>query len=88
MIRLGCNGGTTGTVYPPQVEITPTEAIVTFTVEPISGAHDCSGNDRVHFEVNLGQTLGERTLLDGSCRAPNGAALGTSFCDQEPARGD
>jgi hypothetical protein len=85
--RLGCNGGITGTVYPPAVEITATEAIVTFTVEPNPGAHTCPSNDQVPFEVDLGQPLGDRALVDGSCRTPDGAALRTSFCDPDEASG-
>ena len=32
--RAGCNGGETGTVNPPDVRVTETSIIVTFTVSP------------------------------------------------------
>lgn len=79
--RIGCNGGETGTVYSPGIFTSETEVIVTFTVEPSAGG-DCPSNDRVPVEVDLGQPLGDRTLLDGSCQ-PSGSGAGTSHCDQD-----
>jgi hypothetical protein len=82
--RVGCNDGTTGTVYPPEVEITATEVIVVFTVEPAPpGAHTCPGNDEVAFEVQLGQPLGDRALVDGICRVTNDPAVISGDCDND-----
>jgi hypothetical protein len=57
------------------------EVVVTFTVEALSpGVHTCPGNDQVPYELDLGQPLGERRLVDGSCRPPDGEARDTSLC--------
>lgn len=76
--RLGCNSGVTGTVLRPGVQITDTEVVVTFTVESDPDGGRCPSNDRVPYEVDLGQALGDRTLVDGSCIG--GEAATTSFC--------
>jgi hypothetical protein len=82
--RLGCNDGTTGRVGTPGVTGSETEVIVTFTVKFASeGYHACPGNDQVAVEVDLGQPLGDRVLLDGACQ-PSGAAVDTSFCEDPP----
>jgi len=77
--RLGCSGGVTGRVLRPGIELTATEAVVTFTVEAQTGASPCPGNDAVPYEVDLGQPLGDRALVDGGC-APGGPAATTGSC--------
>ena len=61
--RLGCNSGVTGEVLRPGVRFSETRVVVTFTVTADRDGGDCPSNDQVPFEVQLGQPLGERTLL-------------------------
>lgn len=81
--RLGCNGGITGTVLRPAVELTRTEIVVTFTVEDRgSGPASCPGNDLVPYEVDLREPIGDRALVDGAC-SPGAEAATTIHCTQE-----
>ena len=77
--RLGCNSGVTGAVLPPTIDKRDTSIVVTFTVKPSPGAHECQGNDRVPIVVDLGEAIGKRQLVDGACRSGDAAAT-TSFC--------
>ncbi len=81
--RLGCNGGITGQVFDPTIEIEPTEIIVTFSVEPVAGG-DCPSNDEVPVTVELGEAIGERAVFDGACLG--GEATTTSFCTDDGGR--
>lgn len=77
--RLACNDGATGVVLPPNISITESEVVVTFTVESIPpGPHDCPGNNEVAFLVSLNQPIGQRVLIDGGCRTLQ--ARTTSYC--------
>jgi hypothetical protein len=71
VMRAGCNGGQTGQVLRPGIEVGDTEVIVTFTVERMEGVATCQGNDTVPYEVDLGEPLGDRQLVDGICRKPS-----------------
>ena len=46
---------------------------------------ECPGNDEVPYEVRLDEPIGQRQLLDGSCRS-GGEAASTSFCAAGAAR--
>ncbi len=81
--RLGCNGGITGQVFDPTIEIEPTKIIVTFSVEPVAGG-DCPSNDEVPMTVELGEAIGERAVFDGACL--EGEATTTSFCTDDGQR--
>lgn len=78
--RLGCAAGVTGEVLAPSITTTDTDVIVTFAVEPLADdvVYTCPANDVVAAEVELGQAIGERRLVDGACRS--GDAAGTTFC--------
>jgi hypothetical protein len=84
--RLGCNGGETGTVLEPVVDVDGERIEVTFTVEPLPpGDHTCPGNDEVPVVVELAEPVGGRELVDGACLS--GEAATTSFCtEQNPVR--
>jgi hypothetical protein len=82
--RLDCNGGVTGEVLEPTVEVDNAEIVVTFTVKAAPGG-DCPTNDQVPFVVDVGQPIGARRLLDGACR-PTGEAASTSFCEDGGVR--
>ncbi|GAA3744561.1 hypothetical protein GCM10022225_30280 [Plantactinospora mayteni] len=77
--RLGCNNGTTGQVLPPRVQLGESEIVVTFAVAPKQqDPAPCPGNDQVSFEVDLGEPLQGRTLVDGQC--VGGRAASNGFC--------
>jgi hypothetical protein len=83
--RLGCNNGVTGQVLEPEIHMSESEVVVTFSVAGQHGPADCQGNDQVPYEVDLGEPLQARTLVDGQCR-PSGAAASTSFCVPDATR--
>ena len=85
--RLGCSGGVTGEVLEPTVEASDTEIIVTFFVASLDSdlEQTCPGNDEVRYEVSLDEPIGDRPLLDGSCRS-GGEAASTFFCAAGAAR--
>ncbi|SBV29526.1 hypothetical protein GA0070620_5103 [Micromonospora krabiensis] len=62
------------------------EVVVTFSVAPKQpGAAACPGNNQVSYEVDLGELLRDRALVDGQC-LPDGEAPTTSFCATGPTR--
>ncbi|WP_155370967.1 hypothetical protein [Catellatospora vulcania] len=78
--RLGCNDGVTGQVLTPQLRLSESEIVVTFSVAPKqTGAASCPGNNQVPYEVDLGTPLRNRVLSDGRC-LPGEAAATTAFC--------
>lgn len=68
--RLGCAGGVTGNVLDPEVSFSASSILVKFEVEANKqNLQLCPGNDTVAFDVDLGEPIGERQLIDGSCAA-------------------
>jgi hypothetical protein len=79
--RMACNGGVTGEVLAPKIDSGPAEVVITFRVAPKKCAYpaSCLSNAEVPFEVELGEPLGQRTLVDGECFQKDGAKT-TGFC--------
>ena len=75
--RLGCAGGLTGEVLEPDISVGSDEVTIEFAVESISGDQTCPGNDQVAVNVDLGEPIGERKLVDGQCSSE---AATTAFC--------
>lgn len=66
--RLHCNNGVTGDVHAPTIKTTATEIVVTFTVAARTpGAAQCQGNEEVAYDVDLGEPLQGRSIIDGEC---------------------
>ena len=86
VMRLRCSGGETGTVLPPAIVWSETQISVTFTVDPLprDGSYTCPSNDLVTYEVELGQPIGQRQLVDGTCASEH--AAGTLFCSDQGLR--
>jgi hypothetical protein len=84
--RLGCSGGVTGEVLPPEIRMNDSEVIVTFAVAPKQvGPARCPGNDHVAYEVTLPEPLRDRTLVDGQC-LPGGDAGTSASCKPDGTR--
>lgn len=84
--RLGCNDGITGQVNAPDVQVSQTRIVVTFTVERATdGGHRCPDNAQVRYTVNIGEPIGNRQLIDGAC-VSEGEAKTTSFCTDAGVR--
>ena len=84
--RLGCNDGITGNVNAPNVQLSQTRIVITFSVErATAGAHTCPGNAQVRYTVNIGEPIGNRQLIDGAC-VSEGKAKTTSFCSDAGVR--
>ena len=78
--RLGCNDGVNGRVLAPTIERTADTVTVTFTVEKASpGAHTCPGPLPTPYDVDLGEPIGNRSLVDGACLS---GAAATSSCSE------
>jgi hypothetical protein len=72
--RVGCNGGLTGEVTPPDLSLDETQVVLTFRVRPDEPeSATCPGNDAVPYEVALGEPLGDRKLVDGFCLLAHGS---------------
>jgi hypothetical protein len=82
--RLGCAGGRTGVVLEPTVSSSATQVIIRTDVEPGGGPADCQGNDGVRVRVELGEPIGNRTLLDAACL--EGEAVDTRPCAEGAVR--
>lgn len=84
--RLGCNSGMTGALLAPDVEIRTADVVLTFQVEPGDPrGGNCQGNNRVPYEVELSEPIGDRALVDGQC-LPGREAEHTSFCEPDGNR--
>lgn len=84
--RLGCNSGVTGQVLAPDVRLGPAEVVVTFFVAPRQkAAGTCQANNEVPYEVDLGEPLRGRKLVDGQC-LPGGQAVTSSSCLHDSIR--
>ena len=84
--RLECNSGVTGAVLAPDVQIAGSEVVVTFQVEPQNpNGANCQGNNWVPYQVELGEPIGNRPLIDGQC-LPGREAERTSFCRPDGRR--
>ena len=79
--RLGCSGGITGEVLEPTIVLGEADVVVTFFVAALDSdvEQTCPDNDRVRYEVTLGEPIGQRQMSDGSCLS-GGQAASTSFC--------
>ena len=78
--RLGCNNWVTGQVLAPAIQMGESEIVVTFSVAPKQpGPAQCPSNDQVSYQVDLGEPLQGRVLVDGQCLAGRKAA-GTAAC--------
>jgi hypothetical protein len=83
--RLGCSNGVTGMVFDPLITASPSDIVVIFEVESLPpGEYTCPGNDLVSVDVDLGEPIGNRNLIDGACL--EGEAVTTSFCEGGPIR--
>lgn len=83
--RLGCNGGVTGEVNDPAIELTDDQVVITFSVspgEPYSAT--CQGNDQVATEVELPGAIGDLELVDGECASTE--ATSTEPCQPSGVR--
>lgn len=76
--RLGCSGGTTGSVLDPVVVYEADRVLIRTDVNPVGGNNTCPGNDAVSVELSLDESLGMRELVDVACL--EGEAVGTEGC--------
>jgi hypothetical protein len=84
--RLGCNNGVTGQVLAPEIHASDSEVVVTFSVAAKQpGPATCPGNDQVSYEVDLGERLQGRALIDGQC-LPGEDAATTAWCSPDATR--
>ncbi|MFI6820725.1 hypothetical protein ACIBJE_07195 [Micromonospora sp. NPDC050187] len=61
------------------------QIVVTFTVAAKQpGAAPCNGNDEVSFEVDLGEPLRDRPIVDGQCLPDNKGPK--PYCGPDPTR--
>jgi hypothetical protein len=67
--RIECNGGQSGDVGRPTVELGASEVLVSFWPPPLTGdaPRTCPSNAPTVVEVDLGEPLGDRVLVDGGC---------------------
>src|SRR5918996_4485353 len=70
--EVGCASGRSaeGRVLPPDILYGERTITVTFSVEPLSGDHECPGNPATPVTVTLTQPLRDRRLLDGGLSPP------------------
>jgi hypothetical protein len=84
--RMACNNGVTGEVLAPKIDMGPSEIVITFQVAPKQpGEATCPSNAGVPYEVDLGEPIGQRTLVDGECLGDDGAKT-TAFCQPNATR--
>jgi hypothetical protein len=57
-------------IMDPEVGLGDEEVVITFRVTLRGGDQDCQGNPATPYTVELGEPLGERSLLDGAHDPP------------------
>jgi hypothetical protein len=83
--RLECSGGVTGEVLEPVVTFEPGRILIRSDVAPLpDGAYDCRGNDWVAVAVELGESVGDREIVDAACLDERAAS--TVFCEDGGVR--
>jgi hypothetical protein len=77
--RLECSGGLTGEILPPEIQFGADQVVISFEAapreSPVTQPNDdglpivstCQSNPAVPYEVDLGEPLGDRLLVDGQC---------------------
>lgn len=66
--RVACSSGETGPVSLHAVTIDEDQIVITFRTEPLpAGFYECPGNEQVPAVVDLGEAVGSRLLIDGTC---------------------
>ncbi len=83
--RVGCSSGVQGKPDAPEIEYTETEVRITFRISPRIDNGTCQGTPGVPYDVELGEPLGDRSLVDGECH-PGSTAWATAFCLEEGVR--
>lgn len=66
VMRLGCNGGRTGEVLPPEVSVADDQITIRTDVVKVPGG-SCPGNDSTEVVVHLPEPIGDRQLVDAYC---------------------
>ncbi|MGA5303215.1 hypothetical protein ACPCHT_25025 [Nucisporomicrobium flavum] len=85
--RVACNSGVTGDVLKPEIRMTETEVVVTFTVAPKEREiAPCPGNDEVPYEVKLNEPLNGRSLVDGLCLSADRFLARSGYCTPSATR--
>lgn len=77
--RLGCANGETGEIIDIDVDPGEDRVVIEATVEAREGAADCPANEVVPIDVELGDPIGDRELVDGVCEHERAAE--TTLCD-------
>jgi hypothetical protein len=71
-------------VLAPVIQAGESEIVVTFVVTPQqTGAAECLGNNAVSYQVELGEPLRDRALVDGQCLEGQAAA---QICGDDATR--
>ena len=65
--------GPEGRLEPPEIELTDTTIVITFSVRHRNGGQDCPGHPPGPFTITLPEALGDRGLFDGSEDPPRDA---------------
>lgn len=69
--RWGCANGDTGEISDVEIDHGEDQITLRASVEPMYGsAYDCRGNNVVEIDVDLGEPIGDRELVDGACEHP------------------
>jgi hypothetical protein len=66
--------GPEGRVEPPEMQLTDTTIVITFSVRHRNGGQDCPGHPPGPFTIALPEPLGDRGLFDGSENPPRDAS--------------
>ncbi|GAA1163049.1 hypothetical protein [Nesterenkonia sandarakina] len=77
--RLGCASGETGEIVDVEVDTGEDQIVIEAAVEPLEGPADCPGNEVVPTDIDLGEPIGDRDLVDGVCEHERAAE--TTMCD-------
>jgi hypothetical protein len=72
VVERACASGqpSDGRIAPPVIVYQADAILITFGVAPRPGAQDCPGNPPGHYEVMLGEPVGDRTLMDAAVFPP------------------
>jgi hypothetical protein len=82
---MGCNSGVTGQVLTPEIHRTEDQIVVTFSVAPTRSQGRCPSNENIPYDVDLGEPMQDRAIVDGQC-LPGRVAAATAECIDGPTR--
>jgi len=87
VMRIDCGSGVTGDITGTHIDYSNENITIGMVVEPLGqNPQTCQSNETVPYTLELDQPIGQRTLIDASCTAPDLAQVESEGCSHGGVR--